>query len=111
MGNNERGWLPAGRWRSAAEVRVELDLNRDSRALVAERTSLTNAAVAADPHFDRASLSEVAPPVLAMGPANVDCHPIPVLPVADRERVAPVAPPPSDRDHGQTATQQRMQRR
>src|SRR5947208_1394018 len=111
MGNDEGGWLAAGRWRSASEVRVELDLNRDARALVAERMSVANAAVAADPHFDRAYLPEVAPPVLALGPADVDGHPIPVLPVADRERVAAAAPPPRDRDQGQTATQQWVQRR
>src|SRR5436305_6205222 len=73
--------------------------------------SLTNPEAAADPHFHAASLPEVAPPLLALGPTDVDGHPIPVLPVADRERVAAAAPPARDRDQRQTATQQRMQRR
>src|SRR5947208_347736 len=53
--------------------------------------SLTNPEAAADPHFHPASLPEVAPPLLALGPTDVDGHPIPVLPVADRERVAAAA--------------------
>jgi hypothetical protein len=57
-----------------------------------------------------ASVSEVAPPVLALRPTAVDCHPLAVLSVADRERIAAAAPPPRDRDQGQTAAQERMKR-
>ncbi len=97
--------------RSARGIRVPLDLDRYPDALVAAGHGLACAAGASDPHFHPGSASEVSPPALALGPADVDEHTIAILAEADRERVASPAAPTGDRDQREAAAQQRMKRR
>ena len=75
-----------------------IDLDRDPRMLVAVGPCSASAATAPDPHFHPIFISEVAPPALAPGRPDFHGHPVPVLAGADRERVAPTAPTPRDRD-------------
>jgi len=93
---------------SARQVGVELDLDGHAGALVAASLRLASTALASDPHLHPAPVSEVAPPALALRPADVDDHPVPVLAVSDREGVSAAAPTSRDRDQRQTVAQQRM---
>ena len=89
---------------------VQLDLDRHAGALVSPRQRSACAAGALNAHFHLSSVSQVAPPAFALGPADIDEHAIAVLAVADRERVAAPTAAPDDGDKRQLAAQQRMKR-
>jgi hypothetical protein len=64
-----------------------------------------------NPHFHLAWVSEVAPPVLALGPTHVDHHAVSVSAVPDREGEPAAAATSRDCDQRQATAQKRMQGR
>jgi hypothetical protein len=90
-------------WDSARVVWVQLDFDGHACVLVTAGLRLACVSVTADHHFDAASITEVAPPLLALGPTDVDDHSVASSAVADRECVAAATATAGDSDQGQTA--------
>src|SRR3954454_3269562 len=98
--------------RAMARVLVERDRHRHAvlRLALRDRVPGPLTPAQAQPHR-RALSAQVAPPHLALGPADADLHRLALLAVGDREGEDPAAAPAGDADERQAAAGGAVQRR
>jgi hypothetical protein len=91
--------------------RVEPNIHSHPGALVSARLSVSASDVPTQADAHRRATAQIAPPALALGPANPNRHKVALLLVPDREGVCAPAREPGDGDQREAPAQQGVKRR